>query len=179
LRRIRGHHTICTKSYGNRGVTLSARHDVREGVGRKISIICNLGLIRCAADRSYNHLISFILRLSVRFCTNRVVTPTTSSIRATAFAIRHSAGSGPGCSSKRRRRGARRWTRRLPNHPDAAVALPTGVGGLWSPSWGERPNGVKTYASVLHAILWPNRIQIYCRQPLISCHRVRIMYYPR
>ncbi|MEA2727888.1 MAG: hypothetical protein QOF70_2363 [Acetobacteraceae bacterium] len=56
-------------------VTLSARHDVREGVGRKIFIICNLGLIRCAADRSYNHLISFILRLSVRFCTNRVVTP--------------------------------------------------------------------------------------------------------
>jgi transposase len=29
-------------------------------------------------DRSHNHLISFILRLSVRFCTDRVVTPTTA-----------------------------------------------------------------------------------------------------
>ncbi|MDB5398154.1 MAG: hypothetical protein JWQ55_172 [Rhodopila sp.] len=41
-------------------------------------MICNLGLIGCAADRSYNHLISFILRLSVRFCTDRVVTPCSS-----------------------------------------------------------------------------------------------------
>jgi hypothetical protein len=81
---IWGHHTICTKSYGNRDlvVTLSARHDVREGVGRKIPIICNLGLIGCAADRSYNHLISSILRLSVRFCTDRVVTPKAGCCRS-------------------------------------------------------------------------------------------------
>jgi hypothetical protein len=57
--------------------------------------------------------------------------------------------------------------------------LPSTVGQGVAAGSGGRPSGVKTYASVLHAILWPNRIQIYCRQALLSCHRVSITYYPR
>jgi hypothetical protein len=71
------HHTICTKSYGNRvrWPPRPLRYEVDEGVERKIPMICHLGPARCATDRFYNPLILPKLRLSVRFCTNRAVTP--------------------------------------------------------------------------------------------------------
>jgi hypothetical protein len=76
-RRSRRHHTICTKSYGNRvrWPPRPLRYEVDEGVERKIPMICHLGPARCATDRFYNPLILPKLRLSVRFCTNRAVTP--------------------------------------------------------------------------------------------------------
>jgi hypothetical protein len=112
-------------------VTLSARHDVREGVGRKIPMICNLGLIRCAADRSYNHLISFILRFSVRFCTDRVVTPLSPNL----LLIR--SGPLPGARPVADGRSFYRFPRYGPRRPAAATA---GRGEEKTSSHGARPD---------------------------------------
>src|ERR1019366_1651044 len=74
---------VTTGFVQNRTVTRFGGHvalssDAEEGFERKIPMICHLELSGCANGRYWNPLNLFTYRLTVRFCTNRVVTPGTA-----------------------------------------------------------------------------------------------------